>query len=178
MNRISLQAQDVSISSKILFPAEYSPGFGAEIEYILPYNNYKWSFFAESNLYTYYTSNSENSFNSQTSGSEIDYKTIEFPLGVNLYMNLNGNNRLFIRGAYVLNSIFDQSYVTFKSNYPYKLSMAPRMYLGAGYNYRRMGLELRFYSKHNITQNLYKRNSQLSQISFRLSYVLFQSGKK
>jgi len=178
LNRIDLQTQDFSASSNISFSPEYSTGFGAEIEYILPFNNYKWSVFAESNLYSYYTGDSENSFDSQTTGSVINYKTIEYPLGVNFYLNLNENQRLFLRGAYVFNSLLNQSHVTFKSDYPYELSTAPRLYLGAGFNHKKLGIELRCYSKQNITQNLYKRGSELSQISFRLTYVLFQSGKK
>ena len=52
LNRIKLVAQDGVDASKVTFSSENSFGFGVEAEYLIPFNNYKWSLFAESNFYS------------------------------------------------------------------------------------------------------------------------------
>ena len=177
LNRIKLVAQDYVDASKVTFSLESSFGFGAEAEYLLAFNNYKWSIFAESNFYSYHTVYSDNTFNSLHDGYIIDYKTIEVPIGVNYYLNINQNQRLFLRVAFVPNFILGSSYIAFHSDAHYDFSPASRILFGVGYNYRRLGLEFRYYSTQNITQNIYKRGSAFSQISLRASYTLFQTGK-
>lgn len=177
LNRIKLVAQDYVDASKVTFSLESSFGFGAEAEYLLPFNNYKWSLFAESNFYSYHSVYSDNAFNLFHDGYIIDYKTIEVPLGVNYYLNINQNHRLFLRGAFVPHFILGSSYIAFNSDAHYDFSPASRMLFGVGYNYRRLAMEFRYYSTQNITQNIYKRGSDLSQISLRVSYTLFQTGK-
>lgn len=178
INRIKLVAQDYVDASKVTFSSENSFGFGVEAEYLLPFNNYKWSLFAESNFYSYHTVYSDNLFNSLHDGYIVDYNTIELPLGINYYLNLNPNNRLFLRGAFVPHFILGSSYIAFHSDTHYNFSPASRMLFGVGYNYRRLSMEFRYYSTQNITQNIYKRGSDLSQISFRVSYTLFRTGKR
>ena len=177
LNQIKMKAQDYSDASKIAFSPEKSLGIGAEAEYLLPFNNYKLSFFAETNYYSYETKYSDNVFNSSHEGYIIDYKTIEFPFGITYYLNINQNQKLFLRGAFVPNFIMASSYIAFHADSHYSFASASRLLLGIGYNYRRINAEIRYYSNQNITQNIYKRGSELSQISLRISYTLFQTGK-
>lgn len=177
LNRIRLEAQDYADASKITFSQENSMGFGAEAEYLLPFNNYKWSFFAESNYYAYSSDYSDNVFNSLHDGYIADYKTIELPVGITYYVNLNQDHRLYLRGAFVPNFILGDSYIAFHSETHYNFAAASRMLFGIGYSFRRISAELRYYSNQNITQNTFKRGSDLSQVSLRLSYSLFQTGK-
>jgi hypothetical protein len=178
LNRIKLVAQDYTDASKVTFSSENSFGFGIEAEYLLPFNNYKWSLFAESNFYSYHTVYSDNVFNLLHDGYIVDYNTIELPTGVNYYLNFNPNHRLFLRVAFVPHFILDGSYIAFNSDVHYSFSSASRMLFGVGYNYRRLSMEFRYYSTQNITQNIYKRGSELSQISLRVSYAILQTGKR
>lgn len=175
LNMIQMDTQTMTdAAEKVVFSQENSLGFGAEAEYLFSFNNYKWGLFAESNYYAYHSEKvSIESYN----GSVVDYKTIELPVGITYYMNILADHRLFIRGAFVPHYILGSSFVSYDSAAQYDYSPSSRMFFGAGYNYRRFGAEFRYYSTQNVTQNLYKRGSQLTQVSFRLSYTLFQTGK-
>jgi len=175
LNSMKMDAQDNGDASKITFSKENSVGVGAEVEVLMPFNNYKWGVFVESNYYSYKTTYSDNVFNVSNDGYIVDYKTIELPIGVTYYMNLNSNNRLFLRGAFVPHLILDGSYIAFNAPTHYNFKSSSRMFFGVGYNYQRLAMEFRYYSTQDITQNIYKRGSNYSQISFRLSFVLFQN---
>ena len=172
---MNMDAQDYGDASKIIFSKENSVGVGAEVEVLLPFNNYKWSIFAEANYYSYKTVYSDNVFNLSHNGYIVDYKTIEVPLGITYYMNLNSNNRLFIRGAFVPHLILDGSYIAFNAPAHYNFAPSSRMFIGAGYNFKRLAMEFRYYTTQDITQNTYKRGSNYSQMSFRVSFVLFKN---
>lgn len=176
-NRIRMKAEDLDNIKGVIFSTENSPGFGAEAEYILPFNNYNLGIFAESNYYSYYSDYSVNALNSSHDGYTIDYKTIEMPVGLTYYMNINKDHRLFVRGAFVPHFIFGSSYITFHAAAHYNLTPSSRMFVGVGYNYKRLELEFRYYSNQNITMNIYNGGSDLSQTSLRISYALFKTGK-
>jgi len=167
-----------SSSLRVVFPQINNMGFGAEAEYLLPYYNYKWSLFVESNFYAYKTDYSDNALNSEHTGYVVDYKTIEFPLGITYYMNINSNHRLFVRGAYAPHLILSSSYLLFHSPYQYRFTPSARIFFSAGYSYRRLAIEYRHYMTQDITQNLYQMGSKLTQNSLRVSFVLFRIGKK
>ncbi len=158
------------------FPAKINYSMGLEAEYLIPFNRYKWSLFAEAN-YQYYKSNfSEPNLNSECT---INYQFIEIPLGLNYYIILNENHRLFIRTAIVPNFIVGDSYMSFYNpENRYELTSSLNVFVGGGYCYRRLGIEFRYYSVRNITQNLYLRGSEFSQISLRLKYSFAQSKQK
>jgi hypothetical protein len=162
----------------LVFSKENSIGFGAEAEYLLPFNNYKWSLFAESNLISYSSNTLINDHNRALLKSHIiNYKAIEFPLGINRYVNISEDHRLFLRTALIPQVILSDAYIAFKNDFHYDLTSSYRFFIGGGYNFKRVGIEFRYYSPQNITQNIYKRGSRLSQISFRLFYTLFKTGK-
>ena len=177
INSIRLEAQDYIDGSKITFSQENSLGFGIEAEYLLPFNNYKFGLFAESNLYSYKSDYSDNVFNLSHDGYIAEYQTIELPLGITYNLYINQNNRLFLKGAFVPNFISRSSFIAFNADAHYSFAPASRMLLGIGYNYHRLSMEVRYYSIQNITQNIYKRGSDLSQISFRVAYMIFKTGK-
>ena len=178
LNWIKMGAENNSDHLRIVFPEKSIQGFGAEAEYLLAFNNYKWSLFAESNYYSYQTDYSDNALNSDHDGYVVDYKTIEFPLGITYYLNINSNHRFFVRGAFVPHLILSSSYILFHSPYQYKFAPSSRMMFSVGYNYRRLAMEYRYYTTQDITQNLYKMGSDLSQSSLRLSFILFRTGKR
>lgn len=173
-NRMDMSAKDLKAGSSIFFTKESSIGYGIEAEYVFAFNNYKWSVFTESNYYNYYSDYSTNSYNSNHDGFVVDYSTIEIPIGVCHYMYLNPENRFFVKVAYVPHIILDGSNIKFNSEATYELAAAPRTFAGIGYSYKRLNCEARFYSKQNITQNLYQRGSDYSQFSVRLSYTLLK----
>ncbi len=160
----------------MVFSKELSFGFSTEVEYLLPFNLYKWGFFAEANYYTYFSDQyTSSSLTLAQGGSVVDYKTIEFPVGITHYMNLNKDHRLFVRAAFAPHLILKDSHIAFTDIYHSGFSTASRVMFGAGYNYKRAAMEFRYYTPQNLTMNLFKRSSELTQISFRLSYNLFET---
>ncbi len=178
-NSIQTSVEDFSDAlPNALFSKESSIGFSSEIEYLFSFNKYKWSIFAEANYYKYYSDKVENSSNpSESGGYIVDYKTIEFPVGITHYMNIDENHRLFVRSAFVPHVIMKESHIAFSKDYHSGFSTASRLFFGGGYNYKRISAEFRYYTKQNITMNIFKRNSELSQVSFRLNYTLFRTVK-
>ncbi len=156
-----------------VFSKKNSPGYSVELEYIFPFNRYKWSIFSEANYYTYYSNTVESSLNfSDYEGFEANYKTVEFPIGINHYLNLTNKHRLLVKAAFVPHIIFKESFIAFSSVYSSDFSTSSRIFIGAGYNYDRLGVEFRYYSKQNLTMNIFKRSSEFTQLSMRVYYTL------
>ncbi len=166
---------------KVFFAKENSIGFGIEAEYILPYNNYKWSLFTEANYLSYKT-DEISAHEGLTPGLydeySIDYQTLELPIGITYYINLNHQHRFYVRGAYVPHFILSDSHIAFKSVHRENFSSSSRMLVGVGYNYRRIAIEFRYYTPQNITQNIYRRGSDLTHLSFKMSYAFQLFGDK
>lgn len=177
-NRIKMSVKDYSDAlPNATFSEENNLGLGVEAEYLFPFNNYKWSLFVESNFY-YYNSDYVTNYPASTHGGYVvNYMTIEVPSGITHYLNVNQDQRLFLRGAFVPHLILADSYIDlYTSDFQETLSSSSRYMLGAGYNYKRLNLEFRYYTPQNITKHIYNRGSNLSQISLRVSYNLYQSG--
>src|SRR5690606_16806217 len=69
---------------------------GAELEYILPFNNNKWSLFINPNIQFY-----KNNYKQDVYEADINYKYLQIPVGVRHYMYLNNKSGIFINAAYV-----------------------------------------------------------------------------
>ncbi len=173
LNKIQFGIQDpVDSAPKVTFGSENSLGFGIGIEYILPYNRYTWSLFAETNYYSYGTNiiSSPDVTGRKYDHYEIEYKSLEFPVGLTYYFNIADDNSIFVKAGYVPHIILQGSNIRFQESHAEEFASSSRLLFGAGYNYRGIGLEFRYYIPLNITSNLYKRASNLNQISIRVSY--------
>lgn len=158
------------------FPVKTAYSGGLAFEYLIPFNRYKWSLFAEVNYHYYRSTIFEPALDSETS---IHYQFIEVPFGISYYFILNKNHKLFIKPGVSPNFNTGDAYISFYRQ-DNKDVLIPEMnaFIGGGYNYKRLSLEFRYYSKKNITQDLYQRGSEFSQISFLFKYTLFQTGNK
>jgi len=175
LNSIQLKIKDpIDAAPMAYFSKENSVGFGVEVEYIFPYNNYQWGLFVESNHLSYksvsVTVNNEVNPD-MYKDYMIDYQSIEFPFGLIYHLTLDKNNRFFAKAAYVPHIIFSSSYIAFNATEENKFSSHSSLLFGIGYNHRGLGVEFKYYTPANITQNLYKRGSNLNQLSFNLFYT-------
>ncbi|AWA30148.1 hypothetical protein HYN48_08675 [Flavobacterium magnum] len=130
--RLVNDAQNVDISTGM----HASPGFGFEVESILPYNHGKWAIFANPNYhYLKYEETSVNPF-------IVDYKAVNIPIGVRHYMFLKNPSRLFLTGGYALGFSFSSAlqYRGFK----FDVSKGGNLFFGAGYNYGKYAIEVRY----------------------------------
>ena len=182
LNRAQLGIRDpIDSAPKVYFEKTNSISFGAEVEYIFPFNNYRWSVFAEANYlsYTPKTLLFDNILNPDSyDGYSLDYKSIDFPIGINYYIHLNPNNRIFIRGAFAPHIILSDSYISFTEARKNDFSTSSRLLFGAGYNFRNFGIEFRYYTPVNLTQSFTRRKSDFTQASLRISYAFKLFGEK
>lgn len=111
---------------------------GFMVEYVLAFNNGKWSMIAEPTYQSY------------SSGDRVKYRSLELPLGVRHNFFLTENSKLFIDGCFILDFPlkyrveFSQS-VTWNDNSP-SASFAA----GAGINVKRYSFEVRKYFTRSI----------------------------
>jgi hypothetical protein len=121
--------------------------FGAEAEFILPFNKNKWSVIAEP---TY------NSFKAKGT-TEIDevtmnYKYLQLTVGFRHYLFLNANAKIFLNAGVTYQSISSSSNMDFltHSYNSYEFGDNSIVFaLGAGFNYGRFSIEGRYFTNGN-----------------------------
>jgi len=94
--RLNMSSFESSFSNAT-FKKSLDFAFGIEAEFILPFNNNKWSFIIEP-IYTSFT------IENQTNGGlqdEIEYSTLECNAGVRHYFFLNDKSKIFINASFI-----------------------------------------------------------------------------
>ncbi len=175
-------SQDISFDSKPI----YAPGF--ELEYVMPFNNNKWSLFIDPSYQSYKseitdTFPSHPSFNRTTS---VDYKSIELPIGVRHYLFLNNQkkHKLFFDLGINVDVPFS-SLVTEKFNFSNDVNISdvsftlkPNLFLGFGYTMNeKYKVEFRYNTPRNLellnhmnNNTIYYSKSNYDTFSFIISY--------
>lgn len=168
-NRINLD-----LSNKLAFSA------GLEAEYVFPFNKNKWSIIIEPS-YQYYKSENTSDVNYLVGNkliADVDYKSIEIPIGIRHYMYLNDQSKLFVNAQYVLDFVMNSS-IEFKrsDNSIYEtltVDSKPNFAIGVGYNYNnKYAVEARYYTKRNITNGYLAWNNNYQNISLIFGYNIF-----
>lgn len=121
---------------------------GIELEYIMPFNNNKWSLFADPNYQTY-----KNEVSMDDYSYTIKYDFIELPLGVRHYMFLNDKSKIFIDAVYVLDFNMAGSQMQFNEQRPLEITKASNYAVGVGFNYERLSIEARHSFAHGILRS-------------------------
>jgi len=156
-------------AKRTYFDKEIDYRLGIEFEYVLPVNKNKWRIVLEPS-YQHYSSESENFLGS----AKIEYKSLEFPLGLRYYIFLNDNLNIFANAFYVFNSgINFNSEITLGYAYagPVLIETQSCLAFGIGLNYKRLSSELRYNTPRNIDGNKY--GSEFKVSSFIVSYRIF-----
>jgi len=151
--------------------------FGIEAEFILPFNNNKWSILFEP---TYQYFNSENSNHGQL--IVADYKSIELQTGLRYYFFLNDESRIFINGLYIsdykMNSKIQFEEDQYNNSLDYgnilKVFGKSNFAFGCGYNFsNKFSLELRYSSNREILTGHKNWKSKYNSLSFIIGYSIF-----
>ena len=142
--------------------------FGLEFESLLPFNKDKWGIVFEP-TFQFLTADAKNGV------SYINYKFVEFPIGLRYYFYLNAVTKFYINGFYISNYGID-----FKS----KIELYPTMYygitpsenwaFGGGMEHKRLSIETRYHTNRYLLR-LFDVDS--SRLSFILGYKIF-TGKR
>ncbi len=130
--------------------------FGVETEYILPFNKNKWAILAEP-TFQYSPEQSINTYSVYgVVAVNIDYKSIEFPVGLRYYIFPGGNSNFFVNVLCVLDVSFNSSIKFSKTDgsdlySPVKIGSGFFPAVGAGYKFKnKYGVEIRYQMNHDI----------------------------
>lgn len=154
------------------FKDKMVPRIGVEAEYVLPFNNNKWSIFFDPNFQSY-TDSGNHQDGTFYETFKADFKMIELPIGIRHYMYLTAPSRLFVDVAYVPGITLD-SYIDFNdSERKLDISKRPNFALGAGYAYSNYSIEVRYNFRHNLLDNYIFWKSEYSSLNIILGYKVF-----
>lgn len=135
--------------------------FGIETEFILPFNKNKWSIFLEPTFQSFKS-------NDEASDNNVNYKSIEVPIGARHYLFLK-NSKLYINGGTVLDNPINSSLNGRESTFSFNL-----MY-GIGFMFQeRFGIEIRRQTRRDIISqftNLF--GDFVGEYSIILNYKIF-----
>jgi hypothetical protein len=146
---------------------------GIEAELVLPFSGNKWSVFIEPNYYTYNASAQSKLFNSPTQYN-IDYKTVEFSLGVRRYFYFKSANTKIFVDVQLLPSVgFTSGKLSWNSNQSIETTKTSNSFsYGVGIDISRLSLEIRMYSDRDLFPDYGYYNSKLQRISLILGYKI------
>ena len=127
---------------------EYEPGigyrFGAEFEYMLPFNRKKWAVLVEP---------AWQKFNSEVAGVEgetLNYNSVELATGVRHYFFLGKEGNIFLNGAALFD--FPIEYIMNSRSLTWRVEKSSvSLAAGIGGSYKRFSLEARYYSSRTTT---------------------------
>lgn len=149
-----------SISRNKSFENASSIRLGLELEYIFPFNNKKWSMFAEP-TYRTYKADADND-------TSAEYNSIEIPLGIRHYLFLNSDSKIFVNGAVQLDLPIDEVV------YRYEAGSSVNFAFGAGFKYMdRYSIEARYSTTRSLTTDYVSIISEFTNFAVILGYTLF-----
>ena len=155
-------------------------GFGLEAEFILPFNKNKWAITIEP-TYQSFKSEKTTNVNNVSGGvliANVDYSSIEVPVGLRHYFFLNNNSKIFINASYIFD-LSSKSSIEFKRSDNSILSSLdiksrPNLGLGIGYKQNdRYSLEMRYQTNREVLREYLSWNSEYKTLSIIFGYSLF-----
>jgi hypothetical protein len=178
--RSSLETYSMNLGSNSNIYADFGTKetfrFGAEAEFILPFNKNKWSFFIEPTYRDYkstYSTVINPLLNRNTDTYDINYQTIEVPFGVRHYLFLNDHSKLFVNLSYTVHFFVGAYYKVDGQNYPGDLNPTNSYQLGFGYSYKKFSIETRFEPSKEIINYSFWTSSIYKNFSVIFGYNLF-----
>ncbi len=170
----------LSDSRDIKFDNSITFRFGLEAEFILPFNKNKWSVIAEP-TYQNYRSEKKMEEGSVYGGiltANVDYKSIELPLGIRHYFYFKNGNKAFLNVFYIMDYAVNSTIVFSRDDYSFLNSLEPdarnNLAIGAGYKFKeKYCLELRYQTEQDVLCRYIYYYSGYTTISVILGYTLF-----
>ena len=163
LNISTLQVNHETLQSRnVDFGSQMTGRIGLEAEFFMPFNKNKWSVIIEP-TYQYFKSEKEvGSVNNQ-----VDYKSIELPIGVRHHFYLNDETAIFINASFLFDLNFDSTINMLK------VSNGQNFVMGAGARYKKYAVEVRYGFDRNMLWKYQYYSTEYSTLSFIVSYNLF-----
>ncbi len=154
-------------------------GLGIEGELFLGLKKNKWSLIVEPTYRDF--SGNTTSIDHGNPGSiavaQLDYKSIELPLGVRHYFFLSPQSKIFINASYILDFAISVSQlaITRPSGYPLgrlEIDGGNNFAIGAGFKYRSVGVEFRYHTTRDPLKRFLVWEAEYENVSIILGYSI------
>ena len=162
------------------FGSKSTLGFGIEAEYIFPFNKNKWSIFVEPTYQNFKAEIITDDFFVATKKliSNINYSSIEVPLGIRHYLFLNKNSKLFINAAYVFDFNLKSSIEIKRDDNTYYNSLLVNTLnntsFGIGYKFKdKYSIETRYQTSRTLLSDYLFWDSSYTTASLIFGYSFF-----
>ena len=151
------------------FGAKTQLRIGVEAELILPFNKNKWSLFLEP-VYS--------SFKAEGGGteytSEVNYKVIDFQMGIRHYMFLSSKSSIFLNtGIVYAVNISDKEYSPIRYTITLPYEPTPQIVLGVGIKKEKLSAEVRYLGTQNLMATQTVWESKFTSLAFVVGYEIF-----
>lgn len=183
LNNSSLQIQNSKSEARsVNFENKFGPGIGVEAEFILPFNKNKWAIILEP-TYRAFKAERVKPVNNLTGGelvANVDYSSIELPIGLRYYLFLNNHSKFFVDATYVID--FDSnSFIEYTRNdgsmvKTFDINSGSNLAFGLGYKLNnKYSVEARYQTTRQLLGNYFLNWSAEfnTSISIILGYSLF-----
>ena len=166
LNSSSLFINNSAINSRSTdYGNELAFRIGLEFEFIMGFNKNKWAVIIEP---TYQYFKAEDKAITNLSNTNVDYKSLELPIGVRHYLFLNNNSKIFINGSFIYDFVLNSKVRNLDASSSLNLAM------GVGYNYnQKYSVEFRYHTNRDILTDYNAWNSDFKTISIIFGYTIF-----
>lgn len=155
-----------SASKPNQFKTTLTLGFGVEAEYIMLFNRNKWRIFTNPNFHYY---NGTKLVDSRI--ATIAYKGLELPIGIRYNIFLNNDNKLNLSAGWC-NEWAKKSQISFNPVHePIDFGGSSCFFVGAGYFYKKFGIEMRYYTNRDILDYYIVWSSKFQELTAVLYYT-------
>lgn len=147
---------------------------GVEAELVLPFKKNKWAATFEP-TFQYF----KDETNSSTVTSSVNFKSIEFPVGLRYYFFLNKDLKMFVNGIFIVNYSLNlnSDIVISLDNYnttTLDISTGPSFAVGGGFEYKRASAEIRYYTDREILNDYQTWFNKYTRVSVIFGYKIFK----
>lgn len=172
INVASLSVFNGTFEENLDFTRGFLFRLGLEAEYILPFNKNKWGVIFEPSYQLFNAQKQEG-----TGTASIDYRALDFSIGLRHYFFLNGQTSVFINGF--INSLASADFGS-KIHLPpstrvLEIKSIPNLAIGAGGSYKRIRVEIRYYTNQEILTGYARWGSSYQKTAVLLGYSLFKN---
>ncbi|EDP94995.1 outer membrane beta-barrel protein [Kordia algicida OT-1] len=152
--------------------SEWSATFGAELEYVFPFNRNKWSMFIAPNYSSYEGEGSFQDLNVERKFI-LEYSAIQIPVGFRHYFFINDTSKIFLSGEILvdipLTTETRGNFTIPEEDFRPSAGAA----FGIGYSYEKYSIEARFIPNRELVERSTEASVKLSQFGITLGYTIF-----
>ncbi|HLP62992.1 tRNA modification GTPase [Flavobacterium sp.] len=154
---------------------------GLEAEYILPFNNNKWSVFLNPSYHKFkaeknFVNNDGLGIHSEDVNHtvNVDYSIVEIPVGFRYYSYLNSKSRIFYNIAYVFKIDFGSSTISYdNASTVLNLNSRNNFALGIGYCFDKWNIEYRLNTPGEVIGGYISWSGKYSTNGLVIGYTIF-----